>query len=78
MRFTPYQRSTMTEERLHRLALMYAHKDIKVYVEEYVDLFEWNNIQTWSLDSHEQENTSNLIILILCLKKVIIFMIIGL
>ena len=55
MRFTPYLRSTMTEERLHGMALMYAHKDIKVYVEEYVYLFEWNNIQTWSLDYHEQE-----------------------
>ena len=33
-----YLRSTMTEECLHGLALMYAHQDIKVYVEEYVDL----------------------------------------
>ena len=40
MRLTPYLRSTMTEERLHGLALMYAHKDIYVYVEECVDLFE--------------------------------------
>ena len=31
---------TMTEERLHGLALMYAHKAIKVYGEECVDLFE--------------------------------------
>ena len=36
----------MTEESLHGLALMYAHKDIKVYVEVCVDLFELNNIQT--------------------------------
>ena len=40
MRLTPYLRSTMTEERLHGMALMYVHKDIKVYVEECVDLFE--------------------------------------
>ena len=72
MRLTPYQRSTMTEERLHGLALMYAHKDIYVYVEECVDLFEWNSIHTWSLDYHEKENASNLIILILCFKKMII------
>ena len=39
---TPYTLPTITmiEERLHGLALMYAHKDIKVYVEECVDLFE--------------------------------------
>ena len=30
----------MREERLHGLALMYVHKDIDVYVEECVDLFE--------------------------------------
>ena len=66
MRITTYLRSTMTEERLHGLARMYAHKDIKVCIEECVDLFEWNNIQPWSLDYHKQENTSNLIMLIVC------------
>ena len=40
MLHTPYLRSRMTEERQHGLALMYAHKDIKMYVEECVDLFE--------------------------------------
>ena len=69
MRIIPYLRSTMTEDRLHGLALMYAHKDSKVYVEECMDLFQLNNIQTWSLDYHEKENASNLIILILCFKK---------
>ena len=35
--FSSLRRSTMTEERLNGLALMYLHKDIEVYVEECVE-----------------------------------------
>ena len=40
MRLTPYLRSITTKERMNGLALVYMHKDIEVYVEECMDLFE--------------------------------------